>query len=72
MEDDKEDRDCAFCRLDRVGAVDIPRCLMLSFAGAWRDTPRIGIIDALAKDDRVLYFVGLLIAMLAIRLVVTA
>ena len=60
---------CDFCRLDRVEWSDVPRCAILAFVGLWNDVRNNrNVWDALATDDRILYFVAILVIALTIRM----
>lgn len=61
---------CEFCKLDRVELVNVPRCVLLSVSGLLTDFTdgNTSVVDALRKDDRILYLVGILIIALAARL----
>jgi len=62
---------CEFCTLDRVEFANVPRCIALTISGLWTDLSdgKMGVTDALRKDDRILYLLGLLIIALTVRLV---
>lgn len=63
---------CDHCNLDRVRVGDVLSCTYLSFANFHTDLYRgTNVFDALLRDDRILYFVGLLLVAVTLRMMMT-
>ena len=64
--------DCEECNLDRVTWPDVLPCIYKSCHGIWQDLViehKTDVVDVLARDDRLLYVVGIVIIALTIRLI---
>lgn len=70
-DEDDERRACPHCRMDKVQWPAVLPCTISSFRNAYIDlvVKRRSAWDALLRDDRVLYLIGVVIAILTLRLI---
>ena len=67
--------DCESCNLDRVEWRDVVPCVYKSWLGIWRDFviyQKTDIIGVFSRDDRILYVIGTVLAIMTIQLVMGA
>ena len=62
---------CMHCNLDQVKLTEILDCVCRSFQGIYNDLfieKKSNYVEVLLQDDRILYMLGIVIALLAIRI----
>ena len=67
--------DCDHCNLDRVQLTHVLPCMWRSLVGIYDDLvshPKASVVDALTYNDRIFYVLGLLLIVMAVRLLTSA